>query len=303
LSWLARLRFGKPRDFVLALGGGGGRGLAHIGVFEVLEEHGLRPSAIVGTSIGALFGALYALNPDAKEMKASVLRVLESDLFLNLQLPNLDASEMEDHSWLSKLSAAARQSVLFTRAALDISVLSNEPLIEVAREFCDDQSFSDCQIPLHVTAVEFPSGECHLFSKATGTDLRLALAASTAVPAVFDPVEIEGRRFVDGGIAAELPSRQAEMVARNDEVVVSVNVGARPNPAHEPHHVIAMLDWTTQIKSFYLRRYEKEHGHMLIEPLSGFRQWHDFSSPEQEIERGRQEALEKMPELMRLLRS
>jgi len=303
LSWLARLWPGRRRDFILALGGGGGRGLAHIGVFEVLEEHGLRPSAIVGTSIGALFGALYALNPDAKAAKEKILDVLASDLFMNLQLPNLDESDMEDQSWLSKLSAAARQSVLYTRAALDIAVLSNEPLLQVAREFCGDRGFADCRIPLYVTAVEFPSGECHLFSEATGTDLRLALAASTAVPAVFDPVEIDGSRFVDGGLAAELPSRQAEMVARNGERVVSVNVGARPNPGRLPQHVIAMLDWTTQIKSFYLRRYEKEHGDMLIEPLMGFRQWHDFSSPEQEIERGRQEALERMPELKRLLRS
>ncbi|HXH72928.1 MAG TPA: patatin-like phospholipase family protein [Mariprofundaceae bacterium] len=301
---LLNLLLGRRRKgFVLALGGGGGRGLAHVGVFEVLEEHGLRPSAIVGTSIGALFGALYALNPDARATKASIMRVLASDLFLNLGLPNLESPEMADQSWLSKLSAIARQSVLYTRAAFDVGVLSSEPLIQVAREFCDEHSFADCQIPLYVTAVEFPSGECHLFSAATDTDLRLALAASTAVPGAFDPVRIGDKRFVDGGIAAELPSREAQMIARSNQIVVAVNVGARPDPEREPRHVIAMLDWTTQIKSLYLRRHKRELADVLIEPLVGFRQWQDFSSPEAEIERGRQAALEKMPELMRLLRA
>ena len=54
------------KGFILALGGGGGRGLAHLGVLDVLEEHKLKPDAIVGTSIGAMFGAMYAMQPDAK---------------------------------------------------------------------------------------------------------------------------------------------------------------------------------------------------------------------------------------------
>jgi len=301
MSWVGRLLTRKPQGFVLALGGGGGRGLAHIGVFEVLEEHKLRPSAIVGTSIGALFGALYALNPDARAARASIMRVLASDLFANLNLPKIDSADMADQSWLSKLSAAARQSMLYTRAARGISMLSSDILVDVAREFCDDHAFADCEIPLYVTAVEFPSGDCHIFSEATGTDLRLALAASTAVPGAFGTVTIGDQRFVDGGIAAELPTREAEMVARENQLVVAVNVGVRPNPDREPKHLIAMLNWATQIKSLYLRRHKKEHADLLIEPLVGFRQWHDFSGPEAEIERGRQAALEKMPELMKML--
>jgi len=119
-----------------------------------------------------------------------------------------------------------------------------------------------------------------------------------AIPGVFDPVKISGQKFVDGGVASDLPAREAQMVASPDQLVLAVNVGSRPSENNEPTNVYGMLDWTTQVKSLYLRKYNKTFADVLIEPLVGFTQWHDFSNPEQEIEKGRQAALEKMPELI-----
>jgi len=122
-----------------------------------------------------------------------------------------------------------------------------------------------------------------------------------AIPGVFEPVEIDGRLYVDGGIACELPAREARMIAKPDQVVVTVDVGARPDPNNVPKTVIGMLDWSIRIKSHYLREYKAKDTDVLIEPVPGFRQWSDFSHPRQEIERGRQVAMEKMPELIKLL--
>jgi len=291
-------RFRKPDGFVLALGGGGGRGLAHLGVLEVLDEHHLKPAAIVGTSIGALFGAMYAHTPDAPRIRKRVERFLDSELFLQLNIPVIDGVEMEDITWLSRLTAVARQSILYTRAATDIAVADVNSLIEVVNELCTAEDFTGLQIPMHVTSVQFPTGDCHLISQG---DLSRAIAASMAVPGVFDPVEIDGGRFVDGALASEVPAREARMVAEMGQVVVAVNVGSRPDPTNVPTHVIGMLDWATQVKALYLRQYEKKHADVLIEPLVGFTQWHDFSNPEQEIQRGRDAALEKMPQLLKLL--
>jgi NTE family protein len=293
-------RFRKPDGFVLALGGGGGRGLAHLGVLEVLEEHHLKPAAIVGTSIGALFGAMYAHTPDAPRIRKRVERFLDSELFLQLNIPIIDGVQMEDITWLSRLTAVARQSILYTRAATDIAVADVNSLVEVVNELCTAEDFTALKIPMHITSVQFPTGDCHLISKG---DLSRAIAASMAVPGVFDPVEIEGGRFVDGALASEVPAREARMVAAMGQVIVAVNVGSRPDPTNVPTHVIGMLDWATQVKSLYLRQYEKKHADVLIEPLVGFTQWHDFSNPEQEIQRGRDAALEKMPQLLKLLGS
>jgi len=293
-------RFRRTDGFVLALGGGGGRGLAHLGVLQVLEEHGLQPAAIVGTSIGALFGAMYAHMPDAPTVHERVLRFLASDAFGQLDIPVLDGVELEDSSWLSRLASVARQSILYTRAATDIAVVDVNKLVAMVEELCDADDFSDLKIPLYVTTVQFPTGDCHLISEG---GLGKAIAASMAVPGVFDPVEIDGGRFVDGGLSSELPAKEAKMVATAGQVVVAVNVGSRPHPGNEPTHLIGMIDWATRIKSLYLRQYKKEYADVLIEPLVGFTQWHDFSNPEQEIGRGRDAALEKMPDLLKLLGS
>jgi len=293
--------FGKKsnKSFVLALCGGGGRGLAHLGVFEVLEENGLRPSAIVGTSIGALFGSMYALNPSIAEVRERLLRFLQSDEFHNFGLPSLKKGrEAANEDWLSRLTGAARQSVVYAKSMVHSSLLSGETLIQAAHALCAHSSFDEAEIPMHVIAVRFPGGECHMFSHG---NLCRPIAASMAIPGVFEPIEIDGDEYVDGGMAAEIPAVEARYVAKPGEIVVAVNTGARPDPNRKPTHVLAMVDWAMQVKSLYLRNYEKQHADLLIEPLVGYTQWMDFSRVDQEIEKGREATLEKLPELMRLI--
>ncbi len=304
MKWLERIFGPRPqskRGFVLALGGGGGRGLAHLGVLDVLEAHQLRPDAIVGCSIGAMFGAMYAVTPDAQQVIRRVGEILASDSFTGLDLPLLDEADTQDQGWLSKLSAAARQTLLFTRAATERGVVDTDVLVDIAFGFCGGESFDDAEIPVYVTAVEFPSGECHLFSASSQVKLPCAIAASMAIPGVFAPLKLGDRKFVDGGVASDLPAREAQMLAAPDQLVLAVNVASRPSDRKEPTNVYGMLDWTTQVKSLYLRKYNKRYADVLIEPLVGFTQWHDFSNPEQEIEKGRQAALEQMPELIKQL--
>lgn len=300
-QWLWQLLGKQPIEeagFVLALGGGGGRGLAHLGVLDVLEEHKLRPRAIVGSSIGALFGAMYAIEPDATRLIEKVIHILSSPEFAKLDLPVIEDAEVEDQSWLSALTAAARQTMLFTRAATGIAVSSAENLVNIVNTLCDGhKSFDDLAIPMYISAVRFPSGECHIFHEG---NLVRSIAASMAVPAVFEPVLVNGEKYLDGGLAAEVPTREARQIADNN-VVVAVNVGARPNPDFEPGNVLGMLDWSTRVKALYLRRFEKALADVLIEPLVGFRQWHDFSRVEAEIQSGREAALEQLPQLRQLL--
>ncbi|RME36786.1 MAG: hypothetical protein D6794_07990, partial [Deltaproteobacteria bacterium] len=239
----------RKSGFVLALGGGGGRGLAHVGVLEVLEQHKLMPNAIVGTSIGALFGVLYALRPDAANLRRQAMAMIESDTFEDLDLPVLDETETGDWSWLARIVNAAKKTALFTKAATDIAVADTDALRALVAMYTKGKSFSDTKIPVFVTAVKFPSGECRLFSREDRLPLADAIAASMAIPGVFDPVAVDGDLYVDGGLASELPAREARMVAREGESIVAVNVGARPRPDVRPDSVYGMLDWASQIKS------------------------------------------------------
>ncbi len=291
----------KKNGFVLALGGGGGRGLAHLGVLEVLEEHELKPDAIVGCSIGALFGAMYAMNPDAKQVISRAMDIMKHESFSKLSLPQLEGQANEQSDWMDRLASAAKQTMMYTRAATDRAMADTDALIDIAYSFCGGESFSDAEIPLYITAVEFPSGDCHLFSADSHVNLPCAIAASMAIPGIFDPVLVGGLKYVDGGVASDLPVLEAQMVARPNQLVVSVNVGSRPSRDVEPSNVYGMLDWCTQVKSYHLRKNSRHYADVVIEPLVAFTQWNDFTNPEQEIDRGRQAAYEMMPELIEKL--
>jgi len=288
----------KKTGFVLALGGGGGRGLAHLGVLDVLEQHKLTPDAIVGSSIGAMFGAMYAINPDARAVIHHACSILQSEKFSRLGLPPVEDTDATDQSWLARLSAVAKQTLLYTKAATERALADTDALVDIAFAFCGSESFQDVKIPLYVTAVEFPGGDCNLFSAHSDVKLPCAVAASMAIPGVFEPLLIGGQKYVDGGVASDLPAKEARMVANPDQLVLAVNVGARPREDMEPVNVFGMRDWAAQIQALYLRKYNKTFSDVLIEPLVGFTQWQDFSNVEQEIEKGRQAALEKMPELI-----
>ena len=290
----------SKKGFVLALGGGGGRGLAHLGVLQALEENQLRPSAIVGTSIGALFGAMYALTLDATRLRKRIEEFLNTETFTHLDLPLLVEAETEDHTWLGKLTAAARESVLYARAATRTSLTEPDAVLDIVQTLCENKNFNDVQIPLYITTVGFPAGEIEIFSKG---DLARAVAASMAIPGVFAPVKIGDESFVDGGLACELPAKEAKKVAGKGNLVVAIDVGARPRPNIEPDTVVGMLDWSMRIKSYYLRQYKAEFADILVEPIPGFRQWSDFSHPDEEIERGHEATLERIPELLRLMSS
>jgi len=297
-KWFSRLLPSRYNGFVLALGGGGGRGLAHLGVLTAMEERQLRPDAIIGVSIGALFGAMYALEPDAAAVKKRALTFLQSDTMANLQLPQLQQGDDDNGSFFDRWMALGRQSLLYMRAATDIALMDAELLITTADYLCSSHHFSDTQIPFSCTAVSFPQGGCEVFDQG---DLVHCVAASMAIPGIFSPVEVDGSLFVDGGMASEIPSMEARNRAADNQCVVAVNVGSKPSSAIFPSHMLGMLDWASLVKSYYLRRYDKEHAEVLIEPLVGDVQWDDFSHPEDEIARGYAAAEEKLDQLSALL--
>ncbi len=293
-------RFFRPRGFVLVLGGGGARGLAHLGVLKALEEERLRPTRIVGVSIGALFGALYAHTPNAKDLIARTLALLDSDAFQRLRLPEPPRGEAEDEGWLARLSAISRRLFVSTRAASARAVADTGALLALLEELFPSVRFGDLGLPLDVLAVAFPSGELRAFGPPE-MPLARAIAASMALPGVFEPIAIGEERYLDGGLAGDLPIAHAREAAEG-RPVVAVNVGARPRPDREPGNVYEMLDWALQVRALHLRRMAKREADVLVEPLPGFRQWNDFSEPEREIARGYEAAREAMPRLLSRIR-
>jgi len=175
------------KTFALALGGGGARGLAHILVVEALDEMGLKPVAIAGTSIGALVGTAYAAGLRGKDIRHHVLAFAHNRAETMRRLILARAGKLAD------LFAGA-----FGHAAqIDAEKFCAQFLPETI-----PADFSDLQIPLTVMATDL-----HRRQEAplTSGPLRAALAASIAIPGLLRPVALDGRVLIDGGATNPLP--------------------------------------------------------------------------------------------------
>ncbi|SDR60692.1 NTE family protein [Rhizobiales bacterium GAS191] len=196
----------KRPSIALALGGGGARGLAHIAVLEALDEMGLRPVAIAGTSIGAIIGAAYAAGLPAARIRAHVLSALRNRTRVFASLIEARVGRIGD---------------LFTRG--NPVLIDGERLLD---RFWPDEvpdAFEDLAIPFTAVATDYYGrGEVAFTSGA----LVSAVAASMALPGLIKPVEIAGRLLIDGGAVNPLP---CDLVRGKADILIAVDVTAAPS--------------------------------------------------------------------------
>jgi len=193
---------------VAVFGGGGAKALAHAGAWRALDEAGLRPSWVVGTSMGAVVGAAFAAGQTYDRVLGHV------------------------HALRGQAVAPFNPLTLLT-GVFSEGVLLASPLERVIERFVPATTFEELEIPLIVTAVDLTTSRLVLFGQnqagarvTSGVPLRLALQASCALPVYYEPVTIYGRRYADGGLRAVLPLEPAaQLLGSEAELVVAVDVG------------------------------------------------------------------------------
>ena len=197
-------RSGSP-SFAVAFGGGGARGLAHIHVIEALDEMGIRPVAVSGTSIGAIMGAAVASGMTGRHIHDYASSVLSK------------RAEMFGRIW--KMRPGSLSEVV---GGLKFTQFSIERILHAFLPHQVPKSFEDLSIPLHVTATDYYGHQLRVFSEG---DLRFALAASAAIPAAFAPVVRDGITYIDGGMYNPVPF---DLLQGKADVVIAVDVVGSP---------------------------------------------------------------------------
>jgi NTE family protein len=195
------------KTFALALGGGGARGLAHIAVIEALDDMGIKPTAIAGTSIGALVGAAYAAGMRGKDIRHHVLGVAHRPGETRRRLLAARAGTLAD---------------LFSGGFSQATQLDAEKFCAQFLPEAVPEDFAALAIPLIVMATDLHRRQETAFSSGP---LRPALAASIAIPGLFRPVVMDGRVLVDGGATNPLPFDQ---LSGRADVIVAVDVFGVP---------------------------------------------------------------------------
>ena len=250
-----------PPRIGLALGGGAARGFAHVGVIQVLEEAGIRPTLVTGTSAGSLVAALYASGKSGAQLQ-HIAETMEEATIADWTLQ------------------------IFTRG-----VLRGEALAKYVNAQVGQKPIEAMAMPLGIVATDLNSGNEVLFQRGdTGTAVR----ASSAVPAVFQPVKVGTREYVDGGLVSPVPVRAARKMGA--ELVIAVDISSPPE-ASSANGTLDILLQTFTIMGKSISSIELKDADVLVRPQLAGVSSADFSARKRSIEAGRQAMLLALPQL------
>jgi len=256
--------------FALILGGGGARGLAHISVIQVLEELGMRPSLIVGTSMGSVVGAMYASGMSSDEMETLALGQDWLRLFVDVETPQAD---MQGGWWgwpPHQLSLQVDQwpplpDTGFTHGQGFESLVGT---FTADALFHADNDFDRLPIPYRCVSTDLLQYSLVVHDHGS---LPRAVKASSTIPMIFHPVELDGRQLVDGGFLDNLPVQVARRLGFDRAVLVDVSNVHLPDK-EEPSDIYQMWIRVAELHTYFPNQYTVGEGDVLLRmPLSPYR--------------------------------
>jgi NTE family protein len=245
----------------LVLGGGAARGFAHIGVIQVLEEAGIRPSLVVGTSAGSLVAAFYASGKTGAQLQ-QVAESMEEATFADWTLP------------------------IFSRG-----MLRGEALARYVGMQINGRLIENMPLPLGIVATDLNSGHGVLFQRG---DTATAVRASSAVPALFQPVKIAGHEYVDGGLVSPVPVRYARQMGA--ELIIAVDISNAPE-GNSAIDTLQILLQTFSIMAKSINSFELREADVVVRPSLVGVGSSDFGARRRAIQAGRVAMQALLPQL------
>ena len=242
-----------PPKIALVLGGGAARGFAHIGVIKALEAHGIVPDIVVGTSAGALVGALYSGGYGGFDLQRVALQ-MDDTIIADWSLP-------------------------------DRGFIKGEALQNFVNRAVQNRVLEKLNKPFATVVTDLQSGEMVVFR--TG-NTGMAVRASSSVPGVFQPVSINGREYVDGGLVSPVPVRAAR--AMGADMVIAVDISNKPRFGKTRDSIDVMLQ-TFAIMGQSIANYELTEADVIVRPETGQMRSTDFDNRHQAIIEGEKAGL------------
>lgn len=282
----------------LALGGGGARGLAHVGVIKVLMHKGIKPDIIVGTSIGSIVGALYASTGDADAVLNKVRAYFACDCYNNIKLGFLEDSEeaTKNDGLLDALSRFLRKKFFNVSLASQQSYISLEDYMENISFLLDDIDIKDTKIPFGIICTDVTAGEEIIITEGS---LRQAVAASSAIPGIFPPIDFEGKTLLDGGWVDQLPIRACREMGA--DVVIGVDVASELEQDFDLGTGLDILRRMNAITRNTLTKLQSESADVIISPDVGKVSWTSFECIEGCMLLGEKAAKKSIPAIKKHL--
>lgn len=259
----------KKRTLGFALGSGGSRGVAHIGFLQATEEAGIRPDFITGCSMGSVVGAAYAAGATPAEMREAALKLRPIDL----------------------VDLTTKPGGLF----------DTRKMRRALTKFLGEKTFAELKIPFRCVAVDLYTQEIFTFSEGSVMD---AVVASSSIPAIFKPLEKDGKRFVDGGVLERVPVSELKEMGADRIVAVDV-LGRLECRAEKPNAVTILTQIIDLMDNQRTRARRREHEKKIdlwIEPDLGTMSQYTFKNLEYAYEQGYKAGTEYVERIRELIR-
>lgn len=284
----------RPR-IGLALGGGGARGLAHLGVLKVLEAQQIPIDMIAGTSIGALIGAVYAMTGSADEVERRTREYVASRQFSEIGL-ELFRKKRPVENFFGQVASRVRERIVINLAASRSSLVGAQRLSRVVDYLLADQSFDQLRLPFVCIATDLMTGEEISLHRGP---LALAVQASMSIPGFLPPVVYNGYQLVDGAVVAPVPV----LACRNlgADLVIAVDVGQTLDGFTGIENVVDMVFRTGTITSRRFNHLLLEKADFVIRPRVGHVHWSQFEDISALVTEGERLTTALIPEIKRLV--
>ncbi len=280
----------------LALGGGGARGLAHIGVLKTLDKEGIKIDAITGCSMGSIVGGLYAYYGNAEDVESHILEMLKNPKFQEIKISDLhEDKNKSEKSFFDEIVHYVGFRINAFKSLQNISYFDEE-ITEVLYNGIPDVKIEDLKIKFSAIATDLLSGEEINFTRGS---LREVVRASSAIPGFFPPVNIKDYYLVDGSASESVPVGKVREIGADR--VLAIDVTHCLKVIEKPENVVEVLNRAEDITSFHLSKERLKDADLVVRPKVRKLSWANFDKAEKIIRKGEEAVHDNLEEIRKLV--
>ena len=278
----------------IALGGGGARGAAHIGVLNGLKKANVQISMIAGVSAGAVIGAMYALHENVEWVEGRFKKVLEKNLNSNIFIKYLSSSS-EKRSFFGNAKTFFFDHFLQIIRLHKKSIISKSTLRKVISDLVPVETFEELKIPLKVCATELNSGKNITYDSG---DLITAIVRSCSIPGIIEPTIQNKNIIVDGGVSLPIP---VQVLKNKCNYTIAVDISQNELPVLKKINMINLKGRSDLITSNHLKNLLSEQADFMLKPNTLGSHWSSFHKSHLLIKEGEIEVQNKIDSLKVIL--